>query len=130
MIVHHRYRLSMSRNRATIKTLCQSRNQNFYVPNLCYNSNSSGFDQPPQYSIDHQPQSIQEDLNQQRMNDVHNEWIKSHNDMIESRNELLKTMKSLVEMLRQREQAANLSTHTPEPLRRFNSICYDDDDDE
>ncbi|GJW17394.1 hypothetical protein Tco_0024830 [Tanacetum coccineum] len=28
------------------------------------------------------------------------------------------------------EQEANLSTHTPEPSRRFNSICYDDDDDE
>ncbi|GJT61033.1 hypothetical protein Tco_1004566 [Tanacetum coccineum] len=26
--------------------------------------------------------------------------------------------------------AANLSTHTPEPSRCFNSICYDDDDDE
>ncbi|GJW00624.1 hypothetical protein Tco_1555875 [Tanacetum coccineum] len=26
--------------------------------------------------------------------------------------------------------AANLSTHTPEPTRRFNSICYDDDNDE
>nr|GEU89032.1 abscisic aldehyde oxidase 3 [Tanacetum cinerariifolium] len=26
--------------------------------------------------------------------------------------------------------AANLSTHTPEPTRRFNSICYDDDDEE
>nr|GFC12385.1 hypothetical protein [Tanacetum cinerariifolium] len=24
---------------------------------------------------------------------------------------------------------AKLSTHTPEPSRRFNSICYDDDDD-
>ncbi|GJW92964.1 hypothetical protein Tco_0172636 [Tanacetum coccineum] len=34
------------------------------------------------------------------------------------------------EMLRQREQATNLSTHTPEPLRRLNSICYDDDDDD
>ncbi|GKD58608.1 hypothetical protein Tco_1296117 [Tanacetum coccineum] len=60
------------------------------------------------------------------MNDVHNEWI--NNDMIESRNELLKTMQSLGEMLR--EQVANLSTHTPEPSRRFNSIFYDDDDDE
>nr|GEW95415.1 hypothetical protein [Tanacetum cinerariifolium] len=28
------------------------------------------------------------------------------------------------------EFAANLSTHTPEPLRHFNSICYDDDDDD
>ncbi|GKE79560.1 hypothetical protein Tco_1545680, partial [Tanacetum coccineum] len=27
-------------------------------------------------------------------------------------------------------QAANLSTHTPEPSGRFNSICYNDDDDE
>ncbi|GKB85472.1 hypothetical protein Tco_0957744 [Tanacetum coccineum] len=70
---------------------CQPRNQNFYEPNLYYNSNSSGFDQSPQYSIDHQPQSIHEDLNQ---------------------------------------LAANLSTHTPEPSRHFNSICYDDDDDE
>ncbi|GJZ34959.1 hypothetical protein Tco_0580776, partial [Tanacetum coccineum] len=69
------------------------------------------FDQPTQYSIDHQPQSIQEDLNQQRMNDV------------------LKALKSLVEKLCQQEQVANLSTHTPEPSRHFNSICYDDDDD-
>ncbi|GJS78278.1 hypothetical protein Tco_0728159 [Tanacetum coccineum] len=91
---------------------CQPRNQNFYEPNLCYNSNSSGFDQPPQYSINHQPQSIQEDLNQQRMNDV------------------LKAVQSLVEKLRQQEQAANLSTHTPEPSRRFNFIYDDDDDDE
>ncbi|GKC16941.1 hypothetical protein Tco_1013723 [Tanacetum coccineum] len=97
---------------------------------LIFAINSSGFDQPSQYSIDHQPQSIQEDLNQQRMNDVHNECIKSHNDMIESRNKLLKTMQSLGEMLRQREQATNLSTHTPEPSRRLNSICYDDNDDD
>nr|GFB63925.1 hypothetical protein [Tanacetum cinerariifolium] len=26
--------------------------------------------------------------------------------------------------------AANLSTHTPEPSRHFNSICYDDNDDD
>ncbi|GJW95398.1 hypothetical protein Tco_0175070 [Tanacetum coccineum] len=50
--------------------------------------------------------------------------------MIELRNELLKTMQSLGEMLRQREQAVNLSTHTPDPSGRFYSICYDDDDDE
>ncbi|GKC50048.1 hypothetical protein Tco_1072793 [Tanacetum coccineum] len=57
------------------------------------------------------------------MNDVHNKW----DDMIESKNELLQ---SLGEILRQRKQAANLSTHTPEPSRNFNSICYDDDDNE
>nr|GEV85744.1 hypothetical protein [Tanacetum cinerariifolium] len=43
--------------------------------------------------------------------------------------ELFKEMKSMFEEYRQREQAAKLSTHTPEPLRRFNPICYDDDDD-
>nr|GEZ82094.1 hypothetical protein [Tanacetum cinerariifolium] len=31
-------------------------------------------------------------------------------------------------LISRQEQAANLSTHTPEPLRRFNYICYDDDD--
>ncbi|GJZ89996.1 hypothetical protein Tco_0661923 [Tanacetum coccineum] len=36
---------------------CQPINQNFYEPNFCYNSNSSGFDQfqPPQYPVIHQP---------------------------------------------------------------------------
>ncbi|GKE59165.1 hypothetical protein Tco_1498350 [Tanacetum coccineum] len=36
---------------------CQLMNQNFYEPNFCYNSNSSGFDQlqPPQYPVIHQP---------------------------------------------------------------------------
>nr|GEX48069.1 hypothetical protein [Tanacetum cinerariifolium] len=38
-------------------------------------------------------------------------------------------MKCMFEEHRQQEQAANLSTHTPEPSRRFNSFCYDDDDD-
>ncbi|GKB53676.1 hypothetical protein Tco_0904429 [Tanacetum coccineum] len=101
---------------------CQPWHQNYYELNPCYDSNSYGFDQPPQNSIDHQPQSIQEDLNQQRMNDVHHKW----DDMIESKNELFQ---SLGEMLRQREQAANLSTHTLEPSRHFNSIYYDDDDE-
>ncbi|GKC43533.1 hypothetical protein Tco_1061255, partial [Tanacetum coccineum] len=90
---------------------CQQWHQNYSEFNPCYDSNSYGFDQPTQYSIDHQPQSIQEDLNQQRMNDV------------------LKAVQSFVENLCQQEQAANLSIHTPEPSRHFNSICYDDDDD-
>nr|GFA56006.1 hypothetical protein [Tanacetum cinerariifolium] len=76
---------------------CQSRNQNFDEPNPCYSSNSFGFDQPSYYSIDHQ-----EDLNQQRMNDVHNIWI-------ESRNELLNTMQSLCEMILQREQESTIT---------------------
>ncbi|GJR66691.1 hypothetical protein Tco_0012756 [Tanacetum coccineum] len=63
---------------------CQPWHQNYSELNPCYDSNSYGFDQPPRYSIDHQPQSIQEDLNQQMMNDVLNKW----DDMIESKNEL------------------------------------------
>ncbi|GKE03294.1 hypothetical protein Tco_1395312 [Tanacetum coccineum] len=31
--------------------------------------------------------------------------------------------------LRQREQVANISTHTPEPSRHFNFTCYDDDEE-
>ncbi|GJW70360.1 hypothetical protein Tco_0127277 [Tanacetum coccineum] len=46
---------------------CQPWHQNYVEPNP---SNSYGFDQTLQNSIDHQPQSIQEDLNQQRINDV------------------------------------------------------------
>nr|GFB30954.1 hypothetical protein [Tanacetum cinerariifolium] len=56
------------------------------------------------------------------MNDVDDRWIK----MIESGNKFIQI---LGEMLCQHEQAANLSTHTPEPSRHFKSICYDDNDD-
>nr|GEU32381.1 hypothetical protein [Tanacetum cinerariifolium] len=82
----------------------------------CYNSNYSGFDQPMQYIIDHQ-----EDLNQQRMNDVDDRW----NKMIELGNKIIQI---LGEMILQRKQVANLSNYTPEPSRHFNFI-YDDDDD-
>ncbi|GKC15843.1 hypothetical protein Tco_1012625 [Tanacetum coccineum] len=95
---------------------CASRDENSSIDA----PNPNSFNDPPNYSIDHQPQ---EDLNQQRMNDVHNKW----DDMIELRNELLQY---LGEMLRQQEKAANLSTHTPEPSRHSNSIYYDDDDDD
>nr|GEU89946.1 hypothetical protein [Tanacetum cinerariifolium] len=51
--------------------------------------------------------------------------------MKKSHNELLNMLKLFCEhILRQREQAANLSTHTSEPSRHFNSICHDDDDDD
>nr|GEV32099.1 hypothetical protein [Tanacetum cinerariifolium] len=39
-------------------------------------------------------------------------------------------MQSLCEKILQREPTANFSAHTPEPSRRFNFICYIDDDDE
>nr|GEX09757.1 hypothetical protein [Tanacetum cinerariifolium] len=38
-------------------------------------------------------------------------------------------MRSMFEEFHERQQAANLSTHTSEPSRHFNSICYDDDYD-
>ncbi|GKC84998.1 hypothetical protein Tco_1140715, partial [Tanacetum coccineum] len=63
------------------------------------------------YSIDHQPQIIQEDQ----------EWISKLN------NEFIESVLSMFEEFRKRLQAANISTHTPEPSRRFNSF-YDDDD--
>nr|GEW09965.1 hypothetical protein [Tanacetum cinerariifolium] len=74
-----------------------------------------------QYSIDHQPPVIQEDVNQKLI---------SYEFMIEQRNELFKAMQSMFEEFHQRKQASNLSTHTSKPSRRFNSICYDDDDDD
>ncbi|GJY85674.1 hypothetical protein Tco_0499700 [Tanacetum coccineum] len=89
-------------------------NQNHFE----HNSNYSGFDQPPQHSIDHQ-----EDLNQQRISDVHNRWDK----LEESHNELLNMVRSFCEMVIQRKQAANISNYTPEPSRRYN---YEDDDDD
>ncbi|GJT49596.1 hypothetical protein Tco_0975753 [Tanacetum coccineum] len=92
-------------------------NQNHFE----HNSNYSGFDQPPQYSINHQ-----EDLNQQRISDVHDGWDK----LEESYNEIFNMVRSFCEMVIQRKQAANISTHTPEPSRHFNFTCDDDDDDE
>nr|GEU68674.1 uncharacterized mitochondrial protein AtMg00810-like [Tanacetum cinerariifolium] len=72
------------------------------------------------YSINHQPPFIQKDLNLK---------LNSNELMIEQRNKLFKAAQSMIEEYRQREQAAKLSIHTPEPSRCFNYICYDDDDD-
>ncbi|GJX05836.1 hypothetical protein Tco_0193768 [Tanacetum coccineum] len=94
---------------------CQPMNQNHFE----HNSNYSGFDQPPQYSINHQ-----EDLNQQRISDVHDGWDK----LEESYNEIFNMVRSFCEMVIQRKQAANISTHTPEPSRHFNFTCDDDEE--
>nr|GEZ25569.1 hypothetical protein [Tanacetum cinerariifolium] len=68
-----------------------------------YNSNSVGFDQsePPQSPVIHQPPH---EMSIQEMEDLKQQYLDE--------------MKQLV---------ANLSTY---PLKRFNSFCYDDDDDE
>ncbi|GJZ93733.1 hypothetical protein Tco_0665936 [Tanacetum coccineum] len=91
---------------------CQPRNQNYFESNPCYNPNSYGFDQPTQTSIDHQPpkeMSVRELLLQEKLH---------------------KALQAVCEKLNQQEQAANVSTYTPEPSRRFNFIYDDDDDDE
>nr|GEV09852.1 hypothetical protein [Tanacetum cinerariifolium] len=62
---------------------CQPMNQNYFEPNHCYDSNSFGFDQPTQYTINHQ-----EDLNQQSMNDVDDRW----NKIIESQNKIIQIL--------------------------------------
>ncbi|GKD54717.1 hypothetical protein Tco_1288104, partial [Tanacetum coccineum] len=82
---------------------CQSINQNYFE----HNSNYSGFDQPPQYSIDHQ-----EDLNQQRISDVHDRWDKIE----ESQNELLNMVQSFCEMVIQQRQAANIDQSPPQEM--------------
>ncbi|GJV62171.1 reverse transcriptase domain-containing protein [Tanacetum coccineum] len=67
-------------------------NQNHFE----HNSNYFGFDQSPQYSIDHQ-----EDLNPQRISDVHVRW-----DKIEE--SLLNMMQSFYEVVIQQNQAASI----------------------
>ncbi|GJV05857.1 hypothetical protein Tco_1343513 [Tanacetum coccineum] len=68
-------------------------NQNYLEPHY------SGFDQPPQYSINHQ-----EDLNQQTISDVHNRWDKIN----ELQNELLQMIQSFCEKFLQQKQAASI----------------------
>ncbi|GJV70156.1 hypothetical protein Tco_1485665 [Tanacetum coccineum] len=126
-------------------------NQNYFEPNPSY----SGFDQPSQYPIDQLPPqeiSIQdmEDLKQQYLDEmksmINQIQIKDYcNERIDIRyrrkyeikiDELKEKFNGMSikinkkKELWQLEQAANVSTHTPEPSRHFNSIYYDDDDDE
>ncbi|GJU63184.1 hypothetical protein Tco_1245019 [Tanacetum coccineum] len=98
MIVHHGSRLGPHES-----FRCQLMNQKYFEPN----SNYFGFDQPPQYSIDHQ-----EDLNQQRISDLHDRWDKIE----ESQNELLNMMQSFCEMVIQQKQAANIDQSPPQEM--------------
>nr|GEW45765.1 hypothetical protein [Tanacetum cinerariifolium] len=88
---------------------CQPMNQIYFEPN----SNYSGFDQPPQYTMDHQP----------------NEGMSKSNIVFEEINMMFQ---QLMEILNEENQdkieEINQVTHTFEPSRRFNYICYDIDD--
>nr|GEV03535.1 hypothetical protein [Tanacetum cinerariifolium] len=89
-------------------------NQNYFEPNPCYDSNYLGFDQPSHYTIDHQPDEGM-----------------SKSDIVFEETKMM--FQQLMERLNKENQAKieemNQVTHTSEPSRRFNSICYDDDDD-
>ncbi|GKB62595.1 hypothetical protein Tco_0918781 [Tanacetum coccineum] len=105
---------------------CQPMNQDHFE----HNSNYSGFDQSPQYSIDHQ-----EDLNLQRIN-YRNEKIdirfrRECEDMIVELKSKFNGMSIEINKkkeLQYLEQVAKLSTYTTEPSRHFNCTCCDDDD--
>ncbi|GJY71117.1 hypothetical protein Tco_0474820 [Tanacetum coccineum] len=91
--------------------ICLATNQKFnfskYIFKSMVKNLDNFFDQPPQYSIDHQ-----EDLNQQRISDVHVIWDKIE----ESYNELLKMMQSFCEMVIQQKQAANIDQSPPQEM--------------
>nr|GEY68559.1 hypothetical protein [Tanacetum cinerariifolium] len=76
-----------------------------YSCELCENDSHYGYDCPPRFSLVYE----QEPCYHQNFGN--------------------KLMQFLGEMILQQEHAANLSNHTPEPLRHVNSIYYDDDDD-
>nr|GEV10155.1 hypothetical protein [Tanacetum cinerariifolium] len=88
-------------------------NQNYFDPNPCYDSNSFGFDQPPQYTINHQPDEGM-----------------SKSDMIFK--EIKMMFQQLMERLNEENQAKikemNQVTHTPKHSRRSNFIYYDDEE--
>nr|GFA16805.1 hypothetical protein [Tanacetum cinerariifolium] len=112
---------------------CQPMNQN------SYNFNSPGFDQPqpPQFPVIHQPpqeMSIQEleDLKQQYLNEMKrliNFEYRKEIKIVELKQNFngMSIEINKNEKLQQLEQWANLRTY---PSKRFNSFCYDDDDDE
>ncbi|GKD30364.1 hypothetical protein Tco_1241142 [Tanacetum coccineum] len=95
---------------------CQPLNQNFYEPNLCYNSNSFGFDQyqPPQYPVSSQPpeESI-------------NEFFVKHAQ------EMITTVQSAMKIVIQQHEQAIQKEHEEQaaftPYWKF--PIFEDDDD-
>ncbi|GJW04058.1 hypothetical protein Tco_1562914 [Tanacetum coccineum] len=71
---------------------CQPMNQNYFEPNY------SGFDQPPQYSIDHQPPIINQ------------EWISKLNK------EIIENLRPMFEEFCERQQAANIDQSPPREM--------------
>ncbi|GJX06442.1 hypothetical protein Tco_0194374 [Tanacetum coccineum] len=96
-------------------------NQNYYDPNLCYNSNSSGFDQyqPRQYSVTHRPpqeKSMAELLLEEKLPQDLQALCEKLNKYVQEKQE----ENNIAE-----EQAAKVSSQFWKP-----PIFYDDDDDD
>ncbi|GJW95853.1 hypothetical protein Tco_0175525 [Tanacetum coccineum] len=96
-------------------------NQNYYDPNLCYNSNSPSFDQyqPPQYFVTHQPlhiKSMADLLLEEKLSQALKALCEKLNKNIQGKQE----EKNVAE-----EQAAKVSSQYWKPL-----IYYDDDDND
>nr|GEV84355.1 hypothetical protein [Tanacetum cinerariifolium] len=95
---------------------CQLKNHDYYnEQNSCYDSNSFGFDQTPQYTINHQ-------------------IFNAHNDLLNSQNKLMEQMTSMREMvgqLIQKKQEEKQIQEDQAANARYRKILayYDDDDD-
>ncbi|GJU20820.1 hypothetical protein Tco_1154162 [Tanacetum coccineum] len=91
---------------------------------------------PPVVFLDHDPRSLKDEPdNDDLMTEDKVQRIKNNRDSLlryalAQRYEIQLLLAGVREKLNQQEQATNVSTHTPEPLRRFNIIYYYDDDDE
>ncbi|GJX50254.1 hypothetical protein Tco_0277099 [Tanacetum coccineum] len=94
---------------------CQPWHQNYSELNPCYDSNSYGFNQPPQNSINHQP------LNEINFQDTIQEIKTMMHEFLSD---------NMLKDCQPKNDEISHETYIPEPSRHFNSLCYDDDDDD
>nr|GEV26113.1 retrovirus-related Pol polyprotein from transposon TNT 1-94 [Tanacetum cinerariifolium] len=93
---------------------CESMNQNFFEPNPCYEPNSFSFDhyQPSQSFVTQQiPQRSNENIKLEMAKLIKNNRVLLNNNTFphkETSMEFLNDSRTIDEMLKQREQAANL----------------------
>ncbi|GJT72090.1 hypothetical protein Tco_1031376 [Tanacetum coccineum] len=97
-----------------------------YSCELCGNDSHYGYDCPPRFPLIEDYRNKRIDIHYRRECEIKIDELKDNFNKISI--EIKKITKE--KELRQREQVANVSTHTPEPSRRFNFIYDDDDDDE
>ncbi|GKA78943.1 hypothetical protein Tco_0785480 [Tanacetum coccineum] len=101
-------------------------NEDYYhEQNLCYDSNSFGFDQfqPPQYTVNHPISNVQNSL------------FNAQNEFLNSQNKLMEQMTSMCDMVGQliqkKEEEKRIEEEQAAKDRYWKiPVCYDDDDDE